>query len=81
MTNIDALAEARYAAHDPQFEDPDKAERAELNEAVDEIIDSIDTLTLQMKAVKQNFTTRKFNMFIFALEEMREEVEGVKTDD
>lgn len=81
MTSTDALAEAFYAPYDPQNEDTEATERAELNEAVDEIIDSIDTLTLQMKAVKQNFTTRKFNMFIFALEEMRAEVEGVKTDD
>lgn len=72
--NLDALAEQAYAAYDPQFADPEAEEKENQREALDEIIDTLETALLEFKAVKQNFTTRKYNRFISALEEIADEV-------
>lgn len=80
MTNIDALAEATYASRDPQFADEEQAERLELNDAIDQITDDIDTIITELDAIKYNFTTRKFNRFKYILEEVRDEIGGSKDD-
>lgn len=81
MKSTDALAEANYASVDPQFMDEDLVERLELNDAIDQITSDIDTLIAELESVKNNFSTRKFNTFRYALEEIKDEMEGLKTDD
>lgn len=80
MPNIDALAEQNYSAHDPQFADVEAEERASINDALDEVISTLTVAVNEFEAVKQNFTTRKYNMFILALNEMIDELEGAKDD-
>lgn len=81
MTNTDALAEAHYAPYDPQFADTEAEERASINDAVDEFISSLDTAIAELKAIKDNFTTRRFLQITYALEGIKTEVEELKTDD
>lgn len=78
MPSIDALAEQSYSAYDPQFADVEAEERASINDALDEVISTLTVAVNEMEAVKQNFTTRKYNMFILALNEMIDELEGAK---
>jgi hypothetical protein len=80
MPNVDALAEQNYSAYDPQFADVEAEERASINDALDEVISTLTVAVNEMEAVKQNFTTRKYNMFILALNEMIDELEGAKDD-
>ena len=80
MPNIDALVEQNYFAYDPQFADVEAEERASINDALDEVISTLTVAVNEMEAVKQNFTTRKYNMFILALNEMIDELEGAKDD-
>ena len=81
MTNTDALSEAAYRPYDPQFADTEAEERASLNDAVDEFISSLDTAIAELKAIKDNFTTRRFLQITYALEGIKTEVEELKTDD
>ena len=78
--SIDALAEQHYAPHDPQFADVDEQERESQREALDEIISTLETATFEFKAVRQNFTTRKYNRFILALEQIADEVREARED-
>jgi hypothetical protein len=78
MPNVDELAVLNYAPYDPQFADTDAEERASINDALDEVISTLTVAINELEAVKQNFTTRKYNMFILAIQEMIDEVEGVK---
>ena len=78
--STDALAEQHYAPHDPQFEDPDEAERDSQREALDEVISTLQTARMEFEAVKHNFTTRKYNRFILALEQIMNEVSEVRDD-
>lgn len=78
MPNIDALAELNYSAHDSQFADVEAEERASINDALDEVISTLTVAVNELEAVKQNFTTRKYNMFIMALQEIIDEMEGAK---
>lgn len=80
MPSIDALAEQNYSSYDPQFADVEAEERASINDALDEVISTLTVAVNEMEAVKQNFTTRKYNMFILALNEMIDELEGAKDD-
>jgi translation elongation factor EF-1alpha len=81
MTNIDELNDLTHSAHDPQFEDEQLKEQIAMNEAIDEVISSIEIVMNELDAVKQNFTTRRFNMIRFELETLRDELEGMKTDE
>ena len=72
--SMDARAELNYSDRDPQFADVDEQERESQREALDEVISTLETALLEFKAVKQNFTTRKYNRFILALEQIRDEV-------
>ena len=72
--NMDAAADLNYSGRDPQFADVDEQERESQREALDEVISTLETALLEFKAVKQNFTTRKYNRFILALEQIRDEV-------
>ena len=81
MPSIDELAVQNYSAYDPQFADVEAEERASINEALDEVISTLTVAVNEMEAVKQNFTTRKYNMFILALNEMIDELEGAKEDE
>ena len=78
--NTDAGAEMNYAAHDPQFADVDERERETQREALDEVISTLETARLEFEAVKQNFTTRKYNRFILALEQITDEVKEARSD-
>lgn len=78
--NTDAGAEMNYAAHDPQFENPEDAERENQREALDEVISTLQTARMEFEAVKQNFTTRKYNRYILALEQITNEVSEVRDD-
>ena len=78
MANTDELAVQNFAPYDPQFADTDAEERASINDALDEVISTLTVAINELEAVKQNFTTRKYNMFILAIQEMIDEVEGVK---
>lgn len=80
MISIDALADAHYAAHDPQNISEEQIERADMNDAIDELVDLLSTAVTAFDAVKDNFTTRQFNKYILALEEMANEVKGLKDD-
>lgn len=73
--NIDALAESEYAAHNPEFADEDAANARDFKSGISQLIDDTDTLIGEFKAVKENFTTRKFNLCICALEEIMCELE------
>lgn len=81
MTNIDELNELTHAAHDLQFADIEAEEREAMNDAIDEVLSSIEVVMNELDAVKQNFTTRRFNMVRFELETLRDELEGMKTDE
>jgi hypothetical protein len=81
MISTDALADAHYAAYDPQYADIEAEERASMNEAIDEFISTIDTAIFELNAIKDNFTTRRFNQTVEALEEIKTEVEAMKTDE
>lgn len=81
MPNTDELAVQNYAAYDQQFADVEAEERASMNEALDEVISTLEMAKDEFKAVRQNFTTRKYNSYIYALEEMIEGLEEVKADD
>lgn len=72
--NMDAAAEQNYSDRDPQFADVDEQERESQREALDEVISTLETALLEFNAVKDNFTTRKYNRFILALEQIRDEV-------
>ena len=72
--SMDARSELNYSDRDPQFADVDEQERESQREALDEVISTLETALLEFKAVKQNFTTRKYNRFILALEQIRDEV-------
>lgn len=72
--SMDARAELNYSDRDPQFADVDEQERESQREALDEVISTLETALLEFKAVKQNFTTRKYNRFILAIEQIRDEV-------
>lgn len=72
--NMDASAEQNYSDRDPQFADVDEQERESQREALDEVISTLETALLEFKAVRQNFTTRKYNRFILAIEQIRDEV-------
>lgn len=78
MPNVDALAELNYSTHDPQFADVEAEERASINDALDEVISTLTVAVNELEAVKYNFTTRKYNMFILALQEIIDEMEGAK---
>lgn len=81
MQSIDALADAHYAQYDPQNADVEAEERATMNEAIDEFVSSLDTAIAELKAIKDNFTTRRFLQVTYALEAIKEEVEGMKEDE
>lgn len=81
MPNTDELAVQNYAHCDPQFISEEEIEQADMNDAIDELIDLLETAVKAFKAVKQNFTTRRYNMNISALEEMIDQLNEVKTDD
>lgn len=72
--SMDARAEQNYSDRDPQFADVDEQERETQREALDEVISTLETALLEFNAVKDNFTTRKYNRFILALEQIRDEV-------
>lgn len=78
--NLDALAEQAYAAYDPQFADPNEEEREDQRAALEEVIELIEKTVAELKALKKNFTTRKYNRIINALEEIGEEVREAKED-
>ena len=78
--NTDAGAEMNFAERDPQFADVDEQERESQREALDEIISTLETAALEFKAVRQNFTTRKYNRFILALEQIADEVREARED-
>lgn len=78
--NTDAGAEMNYAAHDPQFENPEDAERENQREALDEVISTLQTARMEFESVKRNFTTRKYNRYILALEQITNEVSEVRDD-
>lgn len=81
MTSTDALADANYAPYDPQNADVEAEERATMNEAIDEFVSSLDTAIAELKAIKDNFTTRRFLQVTYALEAIKTEVEGMKEDE
>lgn len=81
MPNTDELAVQNYAHSDPQFVSEEQIERADMIDAVDELIDLLETAARAFTAVKQNFTTRRYNMMISALEEMIDQLNEVKADD
>lgn len=81
MTNVDALADAHYAAYDPQYADVEAEERADLNDALDEVISTLDTAIEELKAIRHNFTTRAYNRMTQALEEIMEELATERTYD
>lgn len=81
MTNIDALAEQHYAAYDPQNVSEEEQELANLNEAVDEIIDLLETSLYELYAVRANFSTRKLNKYAYAIQEIMDELREEKKDD
>ena len=58
----------------------EEMEQADLEDAIDELVDLLETAKTAFDAVKQNFTTRQFNKYILALEEMANEVKGLKDD-
>lgn len=78
--SIDALAEAHYASQNPEYADVEAEEKADINDALDEVIDTLKTACDELQAVKQNFTTRRFNMMVDALEEIVDELEGAKEE-
>lgn len=78
--NTDAGAEMNYAAHDPQFADIEAEERESQRAALDEVVELLETVIDEVKAIKQNFVKRKYNTIIRALEEVMEEVQEVRDD-
>lgn len=78
--SMDAYADAHYASHSPEYADVDAEEKADINDALDEVIDTLKTACDELQAVKQNFTTRRFNMMVDALEEIVDELEGAKEE-
>lgn len=80
MTNVDALADAHYAAYDPQYADVEAEERADINDALDEVINTIETAVDELFAIRHNFTTRQYNRICIALEEIADELREEKTN-
>lgn len=78
--STDALAEQHYAPNDTEFADIEAEERESQREALDEVISTLETARLEFEAVKQNFTTRKYNRFILALEQIKDEVKEARSD-
>lgn len=72
--NMDALAESYYSGSDQQYIDTDAAEKAELKEAVEQVIDDLETVIYELEAVKQNFLTLKYNRIHSALTEIKEQL-------
>lgn len=81
MTDIDALCEQNYALYDPQNVSERAIEQADMNDAIDEIISALDTVRIELQTVKENFTTRRFNNIIDQIEELTEELKGMRTED
>ena len=78
--SMDAYADAHYASQSPEYADVEAEERADINDALDEVINALKTACDELQAVKQNFTTRRFNMMVDALEEIVDELEGAKEE-
>lgn len=78
--SVDALADQHYAPYNPEYADPEEEERADIRAALDEVIELLETTRDEIKALKQNFQQRKYNKYIYALEEMEEEIREAKED-
>lgn len=72
--NVDELAELNYSGRDPQYQDPDEADKADIKEALEQITDDLETVIYELEAVKQNFVTRRYNKFHDALTEIKDQL-------
>lgn len=76
----DEVVEAHYRRYDPQHADIEAEERACLNDAIDEFCSSVEVAIAELQAIKNNFTTRRFNQIVAALEDIKETVEEMKEE-
>ena len=65
--NIDELAELTYAARDPQFEDPDAYDTDKWLDAVRDLYDSVDNLTMDFDKVLEEHENRNVRDALGAL--------------
>lgn len=78
--STDALADQNYRPGNPEYADVEQEERESIIAALDEVLSSLESTVLEFKAIRENFTTRTYNRFIQALEEIEAEVEEAKSN-